>query len=261
MRTLARTECLKITKTPSHCSGSSLAKLYRELLRSALISEFVVHAHQDILDIRFGAQDPTGGLTGQPEKLALRVPKPMKLYSVNTDQCGTNIHSKPKPAVQPVRLLPEIEPTSAPKPLKAISFVLRPRCAALPIEQHSRRHEVADATRQRIEPAYLGVDCAAAGGKRRVKKCSAAVKARPVEQIANADQPCTHLVIAADLTATGKATPGAIDFRAGGNIGHVETRKGTADVAADVASGPNILRWLGGGVGRAVFLGRSAADA
>jgi hypothetical protein len=32
-----------------------------------------------------------------------RVPKPMKLYSANTDQCGANIHSTPAPTVHPVR--------------------------------------------------------------------------------------------------------------------------------------------------------------
>jgi hypothetical protein len=34
-------------------------------------------------------------------KVALCVPKPIKLYSANTDQCGANIHSTPAPTVQP----------------------------------------------------------------------------------------------------------------------------------------------------------------
>ena len=32
-------------------------------------------------------------------------PKPMKLYSANTDQCGANIHSPPSPSVQPLLLV------------------------------------------------------------------------------------------------------------------------------------------------------------
>jgi hypothetical protein len=36
-------------------------------------------------------------LPAQDVNAALRVPKPMKLYSANTDQCGANIHSTPAP--------------------------------------------------------------------------------------------------------------------------------------------------------------------
>src|SRR5262245_12669546 len=48
----------------------------------------------------------------QPTTVALRVPKPMKLYSRKTDQRGTNIHSTPPPTVHPVLFL-ESSPTCA----------------------------------------------------------------------------------------------------------------------------------------------------
>jgi hypothetical protein len=79
----------------------------------------IVHANQGILNICFGALTQ---LPPQAEK-ALRVPKPMKLYSRNTDQCGKNIHSTPPPTDQPVRLL-DSSPTCVPAPLKNVMSVL-----------------------------------------------------------------------------------------------------------------------------------------
>jgi hypothetical protein len=79
------------------------------------------------------------------------------LYSRNTDQFGTNCHSTPPPAVQPVRLFLE----------RAISFAenvenvcphIRPRRTALRVEQQVRLCEIAYATRQNIEPPRFGLD-------------------------------------------------------------------------------------------------------
>jgi hypothetical protein len=70
-------------------------------------------------------------LPPQAGNAALRVPKPMKLYSANTDQCGANIHSTPAPTVQPVRLL-ENSPICVSALLKKVTSVLvhaAPPCA------------------------------------------------------------------------------------------------------------------------------------
>ena len=70
-------------------------------------------------------------LPAQDVNAALRVPKPMKLYSANTDQCGANIHSTPAPTVQPVRLL-ENSPICVSALLKKVTSLLvhaAPPCA------------------------------------------------------------------------------------------------------------------------------------
>ena len=131
-----------------------------------------------------------------------------------------------------------------PETVESCCFRFRPCGAALPVEQPIRCHEIAKASGQSIEPLHLCFDGAAAAVKW-VDKCSGAMNVCPVEHVANADHPrIIELVIAADLTAASKAgLAGSRSARAGGNVGHVDMRKGPADVGADIAAGPNIERW------------------
>src|ERR1700687_140212 len=57
-----------------------------------------------------GCPECPSWLPPQPVKVALCVPKPMKLYSANTDHCGANIHSPPAPTIPRQHVHPRVCP-------------------------------------------------------------------------------------------------------------------------------------------------------
>jgi len=116
---------------------------------------------------------------------------------------------------------------------------ITPRRAALEIEQPGRRHRVAETARQRVEPAISEIDRAAS--ERTESDGPAFAVARPVDHIADADHPATtELIVAANLTAAREARTVRRYFTA--TERHTGVTECSADVAADVASGPRHWR-------------------
>ena len=65
----------------------------------------------------------------------------------------------------------------------------------------------------------------------------------PVEHVADADDPCAHLIVATDLTTAGESAVAARRGEAGRDVGHFDIRPGSADVAADIATRPRKGGW------------------
>src|SRR6185312_7250353 len=112
---------------------------------------------------------------------------------------------------------------------------LRPRRATLAVEQDVRLHEIADAARQGIEPAHMAVE---ASGEHAVRERRRLANARSIAHVADADDPCAHLIVATDLATAGESAVAARRGEAGRNVGHFDIRPGAADVAAGIATRP-----------------------
>ena len=107
---------------------------------------------------------------------------------------------------------------------------ISPGPAALKVEQPWGCHRIADAARQGVEPSILEVNrvtCEWTGFD-----CSTFAVACPIEHIAEPDHPAGagELIIAANLTATGKARTVSRDFSS------IESRTGVAECPADVGA-------------------------
>jgi len=169
--------------------------LTREILEGSP-PKSIVQANQDILDIRFGAENapPTGGkgrtLCAEAHEIVFDKRRPVRCE-----------HPFAAAADCPARtVVGDFADLRSVKSVKGY-ICIGPRRATLHIKQDVRCHEVTAASRQRIEPARATVGSAAEryGRKRRV-----VTQACRIEHIANAKHPCARLVIAADLTATRK---------------------------------------------------------
>lgn len=169
--------------------------------------ESVVHANQEILDIRFGAEVNTmnftdcNGVTKRAEahEIVFEEHRPVRREHPFDTSAGC-------PAGLVLGDLANLRTETIGKGY----IVLSPRRATLPIEQEVRSKEIADATRQGIEPARLALDGEEAAVEKWIRKRPRFVQARAVEHIANAKHPRARLVIAADLTATSKAAIGSV---------------------------------------------------
>ena len=83
---------------------------------------------------------------------------------------------------------------------------MSPGAAALKVEQPVGLHRIAEAGRQGVEPLILEVGRGSKTTERSGCERPAFTVARPIKHIADADhKSAAELVIAADLTATGKA--------------------------------------------------------
>ena len=94
---------------------------------------------------------------------------------------------------------------------------MTPGRAALEIEQPGGCNRIAEAGRQGVEPLIIEVDDDAV--EHTGCDCSTSIVARPIVHVAETEHPAAgELIIAADLTATGKARTVCRDF-ANGNQG------------------------------------------
>ncbi len=160
--------------------------------------EFIIHACQDVLNIRFDA-GVTRASTGdifrtEAHEIVFGEYRPVR----REHPFGT---SAGRPATPVAGDLAKFRTGRIEK--GCLQF--RPRAATLHIEQEVRCREIAHTTRHGTKPARVGVDAAEISRP-------AAAQACPVEHSANAKHPGVCLVIAAELVATSKA---AIATRAG----------------------------------------------
>src|SRR4051794_16706836 len=109
--------------------------------------------------------------------------------------------------------------------------LIDPGAAALYVEQ-AAVERIADAAGDVGEPIGVGVQADA--GKRRV----IAIGIRPVEHAFNAEHPRAGLIVATDLAAGGRARSGVASGASAGRRAPVVVQPETADVAADVTTGP-----------------------
>ena len=135
------------------------------------------------------------------------------------------------------------------------------------VEQEVRLYEIADASRQRIKPIYVAVD-GARKGRTRIGQVLADVC--PVNEIANANDPGTHLVIIAKLTTTGETAGVRRDGCAVANVSDFEVPPCPTDVAANVKPSPiidrrwrqygGLVRWLPRQIGCRSYLSNREAQ-
>ena len=91
---------------------------------------------------------------------------------------------------------------------------MSPRSAALKVEQPGGLYRIADATRQGVEPLIIEVHHSTREGT--ASDCAASIVAGEIKQFADTNhKSAAKLVIAANLTATGKTGTVSGDFSAG----------------------------------------------